>query len=213
MLLTRDGDGRVHAFLNVCRHRGSRLVDEVSGCKRRFSCPYHAWTWDNRGVLKGVPHGDKGFPDLDKSALGLRRLACREHHGWIWLSAVPDGAAPVEAFDPAAYLDGLDRDFDWLDAGALTVAHTDEQIRAVNWKILIEGGIEAYHFRVAHRDTIGPHFPDNLSSYRMFGPHIRSVLPRAALADLAGPALFLASPASDYVTGQVLYVDGGFTAK
>ena len=50
--------------------------------------------------------------------------------------------------------------------------------------MLIEGGIEAYHFKVAHRTTIGPHFEDNLSSYRMYGPHMRSILPRTSLAKL-----------------------------
>ena len=55
---------------------------------------------------------------------------------------------------------------------------------AVNWKILVEGGIEAYHFKVAHAKTIGPHFMDNLSSYRSFGPNLRSVLPRSTLTHL-----------------------------
>ena len=76
LLLTRDSEGAVHAFLNVCRHRGTRLVDAANGCRRRFVCPYHAWTWDNRGALKGIPHEAVGFPGIDKGALGLKRLGC-----------------------------------------------------------------------------------------------------------------------------------------
>lgn len=54
-----------------------------------------------------------------------------------------------------------------------------------NWKILVEGGIEAYHFKNTHRQTIGPHFLDNLSSFDMLGPHIRSVLARNTVKDIA----------------------------
>ena len=70
VLLTRDDDGAAHAFLNVCRHRGTRLVGEASGCKRRFACPYHAWTWDNRGELKGIPHEQQGFPGIELDPAG-----------------------------------------------------------------------------------------------------------------------------------------------
>ena len=62
LLLTRDSAGVAHAFLNVCRHRGTRLVGDDSDCRRRFTCPYHAWTYDNRGALTGIAHGDAGFP-------------------------------------------------------------------------------------------------------------------------------------------------------
>ena len=62
LLLTRDGAGAVHAFLNVCRHRGNRLVNAASGCRHRFVCPYHAWTWDNRGALVIVPSNRGGHP-------------------------------------------------------------------------------------------------------------------------------------------------------
>ncbi len=51
-------------------------------------------------------------------------------------------------------------------------------------EILVEGGVEAYHFKIAHRSTIGPYFEDNLSSYRTYGDHMRSVLPRTSLAAL-----------------------------
>ena len=183
LLLTRDGDGAVHAFLNVCRHRGSRLVGEDSGCRRRFTCPYHAWTYDNRGDLKGITHGEAGFPGIDRAALGLKRLGCREAHGWIWVAPGSDAAPDIDGF-----LDGLAADFAWLDAGNLKIVHEETWERAANWKILYEGGLESYHFRIAHKDTIGPFFQDNLSSYRMFGRHIRSILPRARLdAEMALP--------------------------
>ena len=180
VLLTRDGDNEVHAFLNVCRHRGARLVEDGSGCKKTFSCPYHAWTWDNRGNLRGIPHEEQGFPDLDKSTLGLRRLPCEERHGWIWVTPNTDGALDVDA-----HLGDLEADLAWLDMSDFKIAHSDEIDCAANWKLLVEGGLEAYHFRVAHRDTIAPYFIDNLSSYRMFGAHVRSVLPRASLPALA----------------------------
>lgn len=179
VLFTRDADGAAHAFLNVCRHRGTRLVDEHSGCKRRFSCPYHAWTWDNRGELVGIPHEQQGFPGLDRAELGLKRLGCAERLGWIWAWVQNDGAPDVDAA-----LGGLAEDFDWFGARDYKVLHTDERVCAANWKILVEGGIEAYHFRVAHRDTIAPYFLDNLSSYESFGPHMRSVLAKSSLTGL-----------------------------
>ncbi len=55
-----------------------------------------------------------------------------------------------------------------------------------NWKVLIEGGLEAYQFRIAHKKTFGPHFPDNLLTYKQFGPHMRAVLPRNAISKLDG---------------------------
>ncbi len=179
VLFTRDVDGVAHAFLNVCRHRGTRLVDDEKGCKNRFSCPYHAWTWNNRGELLGVPHEQQGFPELERDKLGLKRLGVAEKHGWIWVWARSEDAPDVDGF-----LDGLADDFDWFGASDYKVLHTEELVCGANWKILVEGGIEAYHFRVAHRDTIAPYFLDNLSSYQGFGPHMRSILAKKSLTDL-----------------------------
>ena len=176
LLLTRDGAGAVHAFLNVCRHRGNRLVAGASGCRRRFVCPYHAWTWDNRGALLRIPHGDAGFPGIDMGTLGLKRLGCAEAYGWIWIVTDNDAAPDIDSF-----LGGLAADFAWLDARNLKIVHEETGERAANWKILVEGGLEAYHFRIAHKDTVGPYFQDNLSTYRVFGRHIRSILPRTRL--------------------------------
>ncbi len=71
-----------------------------------------------------------------------------------------------------------------MDAGSHVVFDTTTKAIAANWKRLVEGGIESYHFRVAHKDTIAGLFFDNLSSYRCFGRHMRSVLPRSSLNEL-----------------------------
>lgn len=179
VLLTRDKAGNVNAFLNACRHRGTRLVDDESGCKHRFTCPYHAWTYANTGDLLAAPHFEDGFSGLDKQALGLTRLTCEERFGFIWVTANPEAGRDLNSF-----IGALADDLEALEMDAYFVAHQDVQTHTANWKILVEGGIEAYHFKVAHRTTIGPHFEDNLSSYRMFGSNMRSVLMRSSMAEL-----------------------------
>ena len=178
ILLTRDKTGAVNAFLNVCRHRGTRLVDDEAGCKNRFSCPYHGWTYANTGELIAAPHFDSGFDGVDKSELGLKRVACREHLGFIWVNL--SDSAP--AFDD--FFGDLIPELAALGMDEMVIAHEDTHTHKANWKIIVEGGIEAYHFKVAHKNTIGPYFEDNLSSYRMFGPHMRSILMRNSMARL-----------------------------
>lgn len=180
VLLTRDKQGAAHAFLNVCRHRGARLVEAASGCAHRFTCPYHGWTYANTGPLVGAPHFESGFGGIDKTAIGLKPLPVREAFGFIWVVGEPGGA-----FDFDIWFAPIADELDALEMAAMTIAAEEHVIGDANWKLLIEGGIESYHFRVAHRGTIGPYFEDNLSSYRAFGPHLRSVLPRTGMAALA----------------------------
>jgi len=179
VLLTRDRSGTVNAFVNVCRHRGARLVDQEKGCKHSFSCPYHAWTWNGSGELRGVPHEKPGFPGLHREAFALKRLPALERLGLVWIIANPDGEPDFDTF-----LDPIAGDFIWAGMEGLGIAARDTFTLSANWKLLVEGGLEAYHFKVAHKDTIGPHFLDNLSSYEMLGSHIRSILPRVSIASL-----------------------------
>jgi len=181
LLLTRDADGQAHAFLNVCRHRGAKLERDEQGCKRVFTCPYHAWSFTNTGALRSVPHEGSGFPDLPRAERGLRRLPCAEAHGFIWIIANTDTA---DMPDIDTWLSGLGGDFDWMDLSKHRIAEIETVNIKANWKVLIEGGLEAYHFRVAHKETIAPYFPDNLLTFRQFGPHIRAILPRNSMPDI-----------------------------
>lgn len=176
ILVTRDAQGEVHAFLNICRHRGTQLVDDESGCKHRFTCPYHAWSYANTGELVSVPHMDTGFPDLDKAQYSLKSLQCKERFGFIWVIATPD-----VSFDFDTYYAPIAAEAEGLDLANMAIAHEEKKVHNSNWKILVEGGIESYHFKVAHRKTIGPYFEDNLSSYQMLGDHMRSVLMRSSM--------------------------------
>lgn len=199
VLLARDDEGTARAFLNVCRHRGAKLERETTGCKRVFTCPYHGWSWTNDGDLRAVPQEAQGFPNLPRAERGLRRLPVAEAHGFLWVVADTEQSG---ALDIDAWLGGLAADFEWLELAEHRVAVEETIEIAANWKVLVEGGLEAYHFRVAHAETIGPYFPDNLSTYETFGPHIRSVLPRVTMTELA------ARPESDWsirADANVLY--------
>lgn len=175
LLLTRDMDGRVHAFANACRHRGSRLTVNGAGCQRRLMCPYHAWTYDIAGQLKTVPH-KSGFPSIDPASVKLKELPSTEVGGFIWVQR--EGKGPL---DVTGYLGDLSEDFKWFGSEEHVLFAETDKVWNANWKILVEGGVESYHFKIAHRETIAPLFRDALSIFDEFGPHFRSVLAKESV--------------------------------
>lgn len=180
VLVTRDSEGVARVFHNICRHRGTRLVDESQGCKHRFTCPYHAWTYSNQGDLISAPHLESGFPDLDKTTYGLKEIRSVERFGFIWMVLCDDADIDIDT-----YFEPIAQDASALGLDDLAVAADQSSVHQCNWKILVEGGIESYHFKVAHRKTIGPYFEDNLSTYQMLGSHMRSVLMRSSMHTLS----------------------------
>ena len=120
VLLGRGADGEVRVFLNVCRHRGARLVtQQAEVCRRhRLVCPYHGWTYRLDRSLAGVPRGE-AFPDLNPHLLGLWQLPSSVRHGLIW--AVLDPAADAGPLDVEAYLGELDPS---MRSAWLTIAFT-----------------------------------------------------------------------------------------
>ena len=111
----------------------------------------------------------------------MRRLPRVEAYGFIWVIADPEA---VDMPEIDLWLSGLAPDLDWIGLADHRIAAIQEIDIKANWKLLMEGGMEAYHFRVAHRNTIGPYFPDNLLSYAIFGPNMRAILPRNSMVDL-----------------------------
>jgi nitrite reductase/ring-hydroxylating ferredoxin subunit len=171
VLLVRGDDGRVRAFLNYCRHRGARPA-QGCGTARRFTCPYHAWTYDTEGRLVGIP-GAEGFEDVDRDEHGLVELPCEERHGFAWV--VLTAGAPL---DLDAHLGPLDAELgQWDLAGDhfLTERVLDGQ---VNWKAALEAFAENYHFAYVHGSSIiGMNTVTNTALFDRFGLHHRLCFP------------------------------------
>ncbi len=180
LLLCRTASGEVTAFLNVCRHRGTRLVPEAQGHhKHAFVCPYHGWTYDSQGRLRAVPH-EVGFPSKPTGSVGLARLPVAERFGFLWVAARPGATLDLEGFlAPLAELAGFGLDTHVVHRPLVQEAR-------LNWKVAIEIFLEAYHVRHAHRGSIAPLFFDNVGLVDRLAPHQRCVFPKRSLEQLAG---------------------------
>ena len=101
VIVIRGDDGEVRAFSNVCRHRGSRLVDGIGGCAKVLTCPYHAWSYARDGRLVGVPHRQE-YPGLQTETHGLKPVALEKWHGFLFVTLEPRTPSVAEMMAPYA---------------------------------------------------------------------------------------------------------------
>ena len=178
IVLVRQEDGLLRGFLNVCRHRGARLVDGCGNDTRRFTCPYHAWTYAIDGRLVARPD-ERSFAEIDKDSSGLRELPVMEKYGMIWISPTP-GAT----FDVDALLGGLQRDLAAFRVDRYHHYETRVLKRRVNWKIVIDTFLETYHLNVLHKSTVHPILHSNLATFDAFGRNLRMIGARRTIEKL-----------------------------
>jgi phenylpropionate dioxygenase-like ring-hydroxylating dioxygenase large terminal subunit len=139
VVVTRDRGGELHAFLNVCRHRGAELV-EGEGRRETLQCRYHAWTYRLDGGLQKAPRSDREAA-FDPSGLSLVPLRLDAWGPFLFVNV--DGAAPPVA----ETLAGLELPF---DPDELIFRERVDYALAGNWKIAVENFLECYHCSVAH---------------------------------------------------------------
>jgi phenylpropionate dioxygenase-like ring-hydroxylating dioxygenase large terminal subunit len=143
----RDGEGTLRAMSNVCLHRMSTLL-EGSGNRRLITCPYHGWTYNTDGALRGAPAMtlNQGF---DKTCYRLPEIRCEEWLGWIMVTLNRD--APSAALH-LAEVKGLIDDYGMEN---YVESFRETHVWNTNWKILAENFMESYHLPVCHAGTIG----------------------------------------------------------
>ena len=178
IVVVRDRGGDVRALLNVCRHRGARLVEGCGKAGLAFSCPYHGWSYSLQGKLMGIP--DQGsFAGIDKEDRGLVELPAVERDGMIWVIPTP-GAT----LDPDDHLAGLAPELANFGLADYHLYETKVLRRSFNWKMVIDTFLEPYHFGVLHANTVGPLLFPNLCLFDGFGHNLRETLPRRSIETL-----------------------------
>ena len=179
LILSRDAQGEAHVMANVCRHRGTRLLDGTSEDAvpaARIVCPYHAWTYRSDGSLLGLPRADC-FPGMDKDAHSLMRFRDFECGGLIWFSHDQE--------EDFAEISMLCEDFDAFGFSSHHLYKRKTHPVAANWKLVIDAFLESYHVQRLHSSTIANFFADGITAADRIGHHQRAAVGRADyLADV-----------------------------
>jgi phenylpropionate dioxygenase-like ring-hydroxylating dioxygenase large terminal subunit len=144
VIVIRGDDGKVRAFSNVCRHRGSRLVDGTGGCAKVLTCPYHAWSYARDGRLVGVPHRHE-YPGLVTEDHGLFPVALETWRGFLFVTLEPGAPSVAEMMAPYEAEVAPYRFEDLRVMGRVTL-----RPRPLNWKTIADNYSDHLHIPVGH---------------------------------------------------------------
>src|ERR1700761_214542 len=165
VLVVRDSAGQVHAFLNVCRHRGNRLCRADSGNAASFTCAYHGWTYRNDGRLAGVPYLKEAYyGELQRKDWGLQPVAQLDHYKGLYFATFDPEAPPLSEYlgEMTWYLDTF---FDRREGGIEVIGGMHKWIMPCNWKFPAENfGGDSYHVSWSHLSPVKTAFSSGVTT-------------------------------------------------
>jgi phenylpropionate dioxygenase-like ring-hydroxylating dioxygenase large terminal subunit len=174
VLLVRSEDGVFRAFINACRHRGARVA-EGRGRGSGFVCPWHSWTYDDRGRLVGLPDR-ASFESVRLEHRSLTALPAHERYGLLLVLPTPG-----RNFHPEDVLRTIGLQ---IEPFGLAAAHRVDarEIRIpANWKLVVDTGLEVYHVAFLHNNSLGQHTIGNTQTFETFGLHQRMAIPLTSI--------------------------------
>ncbi|MGC2202188.1 MAG: aromatic ring-hydroxylating dioxygenase subunit alpha [Stellaceae bacterium] len=155
VLVVRDNQGQMRAFLNVCRHRGNRLCRADSGNAASFTCAYHGWTYRNDGRLTGVPYLKEAYyGELDRERWGLSPVAQLDNYKGLWFATFDPEAPSLREYlgEMAWYLNAF---FDRREGGVELIGGTHKWVMPCNWKFPAENFAgDGYHVPWSHFSAV-----------------------------------------------------------
>jgi Rieske 2Fe-2S family protein len=143
LIIVRDKRGAIHGFYNVCRHRGSRLLENRNGLSAAIQCPYHAWTYALDGRLIGAPHMDE-VPGFSKADYSLHAVNLALWEGFIFVNLSDSPAPLAEWFAPLA-----GKFLHWNMTSLRSAKRIEYDVHA-NWKLMFQNYSECYHCLGVH---------------------------------------------------------------
>jgi phenylpropionate dioxygenase-like ring-hydroxylating dioxygenase large terminal subunit len=180
IIVARGKDGQVRAFLNVCAHRGGRVVREAEGKASRWSCRYHGWTYDTSGQVVGVPSEGFFCGKIDGND-HLTPVPVEERHGMIFVLADPEGEIDLDT-----HLGAFGEVLEALNFAGSEPVIEQKFHSTSNWKYAMDTYLESYHLPTLHRDTFAHVFESNLFLLDTWGPHYRFTFPHRGLEQWIG---------------------------
>lgn len=218
LIVLRDQSGALRAFHNICRHRGTELLEGCGKLGRTIVCPYHKWTYGLDGALIGLPEQRACFPEIDKARLGLHGAAVATLKGMIFVHPDAEPATPFEAWAGSLGEAIWPHDFAEMSEGPPMLYEA-----RCNWKVFFENTIDGYHLAFLHEKTLGGPKPlENL--WERHGRHMlwystedgrRSCLPSAVAQTMAqsGTAKIRGAESGAYAGVYMLYPSTIVTAS
>ncbi len=166
LVVVRDDEGEIHAFHNICRHRGTQFMEGSGNSPKGLQCPYHKWFYELNGNLKAIPREDPLFPGIQKDQMGLMPAAIGIFRGLMFVHPDP---TPAETFQ--TFCASLEDKIGPHQPNQMVELGVSRHEFEANWKMVVENYMDAYHLFYLHErsaatfdheqfewDTTGRHY-------------------------------------------------------
>jgi len=178
ILVVRTSAGTLNAFIGLCRHRGATVASGSGQGAGRFTCPYHGWTYDDRGRLVAQPCSE-GFSGVPEERLRLTPLAVVEEYGMVFVRPSAGGTS----IDVDEHLGGAQHELASLGLQTHVRFGRRELVVGINWKLAIDTFLEAYHVSSLHKKTLRPTILGAPAAWDAFGRCARMVAVRRSIEE------------------------------
>ena len=149
IIVVKDADGELRAFHNVCRHRGTELLEGCGNAGKTIICPYHNWAYNLDGRLRGVPAQRECFPNMDKKSIALYKASVGVFNNLVFVHPEENPSEPFENW--VANLESVPWPHDL--ASSEMEENPDDIVYELNcnWKVFFENAIDGYHLAYCTR--------------------------------------------------------------